>query len=173
MVALQVVLHLSRRGCHFLLSMLRYVIQLSMTHNRRNISLHNEEFVSNIPTDPDSASKKFALDGKEIIYAVCSNAKCHKTYPPSLHKDSLIPVYPKYCTHKEFSGGPECGTRLTHSYAFMDVSVEVPIKQFVSFSFKDFVSGLLSRPGFEDHMDSPVSRQAWWSNMLSIYGQQT
>jgi len=37
----------------------------------------------------------------------------------------------------------------------MDVSGEVPIKQFVSFSFKDFVSGLLSHPGFEDHMDSP------------------
>ena len=35
MVALQVVHHLSRRGCHFLLSMLRYIIQLSLMHNRR------------------------------------------------------------------------------------------------------------------------------------------
>ena len=124
-------------------------------HNRCNISLHNEEFVSNIPIDPDSASKKFALDGKETIYAVCPNAKCHKTYPPSFHNDSPIPVYPKYCTHKEHPGWPECGTRLTRSHAFIDISVEVPIKRFVSFSFKDFVSGLLSRPGFEDHMDSP------------------
>ena len=126
-----------------------------MMHNGRNISLHNEEFVSNIPTDPNSALKKFALDGKEIIYAVCPNAKCHKTYPPSFHMDSPIPMYPKYCTYKEIPGGPECGARLTRSRAFMDANIDIPIKRFVSFSFKDFVSGLLSRPGFEDHMDSP------------------
>ena len=155
MVALQVVLHVSRRGCHFLLSMLRYIIQLSMTHNRRNISAHNEEFVSNILADPDSISNKFALDGKEMIYAVCPNAKCHKTYPPAFHKDSPIPVYPKYCTYKEFPEGPDCRTRLTCGRAFANVNIEVPIKRFVSFSFKDFVAQILSRPRFEDFMDSP------------------
>lgn len=155
MVALQVVLHVSRCGCHFLLSMIRYIIQLSMTHNKCSISPHNEEFVANIPTDPTSILKKFALDGNETIYAVCPNAKCHKTYRPAFSKDSSIPVYLKYCTYKDFPGGPNCGTRLTRRRVFADVSVEVPIKQFVSFSFTDFVAGILSRPGFEDQMDSP------------------
>ncbi len=174
MVALQVVLHVSRRGCHFLLSMLRYIIQLSMTHNKLNISPHNEAFVANIPSDPESASKKFALDGQETIFAVCPNAKCHKTYKPSFHEHSPLPVYPKYCTYKEFPDGPECGTRLTRPGAFGNVSVELPIKRFVSFSFRDFVAKILdfiakildfvakilSRPGFEDHMDNPRSFSA-------------
>ena len=155
MVALQVVLHLSRRGCHFLLSMLRYIIQLSMTHNRLKISPHNEEFVANIPSDPESASKKFALDGKETIFAVCPNVRCHKTYGPSFHESSPLPMYPKYCTYKEFHDGLECRTRLTRSCAFGTVSVEVPIKRFVSFNFRDFVAKILSRPGFEDNMDGP------------------
>ncbi|KAF8508733.1 hypothetical protein BU17DRAFT_70732 [Hysterangium stoloniferum] len=126
-----------------------------MTHNKCNISPHNEEFVAHFPADPDSASKKFALDGKETIYAICPQAQCHKTYPPIFYQGSSIPVYPKYCIYTEFSGGPECGTHLTHPCVFGDISVEVPIKQFISFSFKDFVSGLLSRPGFEDQMDNP------------------
>ena len=154
MVALQVVLHVSRRGCHFILSMLRYVIQLSMSHNKR-ISPHDKEFIANIPTDPSSILKKFALDGKETIYAVCPNARCHKTYRPAFSKDSAIPVYPKYCTFKEFPGSRDCGTHLTRPRAFANVTVEIPIKQFVSFSFTDFVAGILSRPGFEDQMDSP------------------
>ena len=37
----------------------------------------------------------------------------------------------------------------------MNVTIEVPIKQFVSFSFTDFVAGILLHPGFEDQMDSP------------------
>ena len=79
MVALQVILHLSCHGCHFLLSMIQYIIQLSMTYNKHSISPYNEEFVANIPTDQASI-QKVALDGREMIYAVCPNAKCHKMY---------------------------------------------------------------------------------------------
>jgi hypothetical protein len=32
--------------------------------------------------------------------------------------------------------------------------IQVPIKTFVSFDFKDWVVGLTSRPGFEEQMDS-------------------
>ena len=42
-----------------------------------------------------------------------------------------------------------------------DVDIEVPIKPFVSFDFKDWFAGLLSQPGYEEHMDS-----AWQSNEL-------
>lgn len=51
------------------------------------------------------------------------------------------------------------------------VSVEVPIKRFVSFSFKDFVSGLLSHPGFEDHMDSPRTCSIG-EDMLDVFDGQ-
>ena len=125
MVALQVVPHVSHCGCYFLLLILRYIIQLSMIHNKCNISTHNEEFVGNIPADPDHISNKFALDGKERIYAVCLNVKCHKAYPSAFHKDSPIPVYPKYCTYKEFPRGPDCRTCLTCHRAFANVNIKI------------------------------------------------
>jgi Transposase family tnp2 len=40
-----------------------------------------------------------------------------------------------------------------------DIDIEVPVKPFVSFDFKDWFAGLLSRPGYEERMDS-----AWQSN---------
>lgn len=41
----------------------------------------------------------------------------------------------------------------------------------MSFSFKDFVSGLLSRPGFEDHMDSPRTCSIG-EDMLNVFDGQ-
>ena len=40
-----------------------------------------------------------------------------------------------------------------------DIDIEVPIKPFVSFDFKDWFAGLRCRPGYEECMDS-----AWQSN---------
>lgn len=155
MVALQVVLHLSRRGCHFLLLMARYIVQLAFQHERKDLSEKKTRFVENFPTDPDSATTNFLLDGKETIYAVCPNSKCHKTYPPTYVGQSTIPRYPKFCTHKDFHANDSCNTALTQKRMYHEVEIRVPIKVYVAFSFKDFVANLLSRPGFEDLMDNP------------------
>jgi len=126
-----------------------------MMHHKHGISPHDERFLANFPLDPDTVTGKFHLDGKETVYAVCPNSDCHKTYSPTFTHGSPIPIYPKYCSPKAVSAGSECGTRLTRPCTFGNTNVEVPIKHFVAFSFKDFVGGLLSRLGFEDAMDKP------------------
>ena len=158
-VALRIVLNVPRRGCFFLLAMLRYMLQLALLRTRSQLSQNDQKLLSDFPADPDIAIKHFHLDGKSVIYAVCPNGKCHQTYRPTFEGDSPIPIYPKHCTHKEYWNGAQCGERLTRPQCLKNIDVEVPIKTFVSFDFKDWFAGLLSRPGYEECMDS-----AWQSN---------
>ncbi|KAF9523512.1 hypothetical protein CPB83DRAFT_898736 [Crepidotus variabilis] len=69
MICLQVLLHLSRRGCHFLLAMTRFIIQLTLSRHKRELSSHDTQFVSQLPVDPASVTAKFPLDGQETIFA--------------------------------------------------------------------------------------------------------
>ena len=135
--------------------MLAYIVQLSFSHERCRISTHKEDFIRNFPVDPDTATAKFPLNSTETIHAVCPNSKCHKTYAPSFADNSLIPLYPKFCTHQEFKNGQECRTALTCKQLFSSVNIEVPIKRFVSFSFKAYVAKLLTRSDMEDLIDNP------------------
>ena len=111
MVVLQVILHNSCRGCHFLLSMLHYIVQLCLLRNGRVLTVYDRKLLSDFPKDPDSATKQFKLEGKETIYAVCPKQNCQKLYPPVYQKGSPIPQYPMYCNHKVFNN--KCGTRIT------------------------------------------------------------
>ena len=153
-VALRVVLGVPRRGCSFLMAMLQYILQLALLRSRSQLSPNEQKLLSDFPADPETATKHFHLDGKSIIYAVCPNGKCHQTYRPTFEDDSPIPIYPKYCTHTEYQNDAPCGERLTRPRCIKDIDIEVPIKTFVCFDFKDWFAGLLSRPGYEDHMDS-------------------
>jgi hypothetical protein len=154
MVALRIVLNVPRRGCHFLLAMLQYILQLALMRTRSQLSQYDQKLLSDFPTDPDTGVKHFRLEGKSIIYAVCPNGKCHQTYRPTFEGNSPIPIYPKYCTHKEYWSGDRCGERLTRPQCIKDIDIEVPVKTFVSFDFKDWFAGLLSRRGYEERMDS-------------------
>jgi hypothetical protein len=159
MVALRIVLNVSRRECHFLLAMLQYILQLALSRSiMSRLSQNDQKLLSDFPADPDTATKHFHLDGKSIIYAVCPNGKCHQTYRPTFEGNSPIPIYPKYCTHKEYLNGAQCGERLTRPRCIKGIDIDVPIKSFVSFDFKDWFAGLLSRPGYEERMDN-----AWQS----------
>lgn len=158
MVALQVILRTSRRGCHFLLEMMRYIVQLALMRRSATLSESDTSLLASFPIDPDSTLRNFGLESEETIYAVCPNAKCHKTYGPTFSGKSPIPAYPKYCSHQRYSDRGACGTRLTRPSLFGKKTTEVPIKRFVSFSLKDYVGGLLSRPGFEDKMDASFER---------------
>jgi Transposase family tnp2 len=154
MVALRVVLNVPRRGCCFLLKMLQYILQLSLLRTRSQLSQNDQKLLSDFPADPDTAVKHFRLEGKSIIYVVCPNGNCHQTYRPTFEGNSPIPIYPKYCSHKEYLNGVQCGERLTRPRCINGIDIEVPVKTFVSFDFKDWFAGLLSRPGYEERMDS-------------------
>ena len=158
-VALRVVLNVPRRGCYFLLAMLQYMLHLTLSRMRSQLSQNDHKLLADFPTDPEAAMKHFRLEGKSIIYAVCPNGKCHQTYRPTFEGNSPIPIYPKFCTHEEYRNGARCGERLTRPRCVKDIDIEVPVKTFVSFDFKDWLAGLLSRPGYEERMDS-----AWQSN---------
>jgi len=151
-VTLVAVLQLSRRGSKFVLSVTAYLIYLGFMLFEGPLSPANQKTLSDIPKDPDTITKHFHLDNECTIFAVCPKRTCHRTYRPTL--GSSHPDYPMHCSHREYAGGPVCGTRLTRPRTFKDVEIQVPIKTFVSFSFKEYLAKLLARPGLEEKMDA-------------------
>ena len=164
MVVLQVLLHNSRQGCRFLLSMLHYIVQLCLLRNGRVLNVYDQKLLSDFPKDPDSAVKQFRLEAVEAIYAVCPEPQCQALYRPVYQKGSPIAHYPISCTYKSLHNDSPCGASITRPRRFGKVDVEIPIKRFVSFSFKHYVAELTSRSGFEDKMD------AVWEGSLSSNG---
>jgi hypothetical protein len=154
MVALQIISKVARSGCHFVLEMMGYVVRLALLGSHDHISPQIEKLLSDLPVDPETAAKQFQLDGKSMIYAACPNPNCHQTYKPIYHDGCPVAEYPRRCMHRRFANGPPCGTGLTRPRVIGDVEIHTPIKPFLSFDFKDWLAGLVSRPGYEDLMDS-------------------
>ena len=136
MVVLQIIFHNSCRSCHFLLSMLHYIVQLCLLCNGRILTASDCKLLSDFPKDPDSAAKQFQVSSHKTIYTVCPKRKCQKLYLPVYQNGSSIPQYPMYCTHKAFDNDKKCGTHITRPRKFGKIDVKVPIKRFVAFSFK-------------------------------------
>lgn len=154
MVALHIVLGISRRGCHFLLEAVQYIVQLVLMRSSSTLSQRDRKLMSDFPLDPATATAHFGLDGKHEIYAVCPNPQCHKTYKPKYMGNSPIPIYPSFCTNQGIQADQSCDEQLTRPQVIHGVEVHIPIKVFVYHDFKDWVAGLMSRPGFEAKMDS-------------------
>jgi hypothetical protein len=148
-----VLLGVSRRGCTFMLSMIQYIIHLTLLRLGPDLSQGDEKLLSDVPTDHRASERAFSLDAKTTILAVCPNPNCHFTYEPRFQNDSPIPIYPDTCTHLEFPDGKKCGTPLLKPRRTNGHTIHLPIKPFVAFSFKDWLGGLLSRSGFEEKMD--------------------
>ncbi|PPR01782.1 hypothetical protein CVT26_013175, partial [Gymnopilus dilepis] len=129
------------------------VLQFSLLRSGRSLSIHDQKLLADFPKDPDSATKQLKLDSNHTIYSVCPKVKCQTLYAPKFMHGSDIPQYPKYCNCIGLNGKP-CGTRLTRPRRFNRHEVDVPVKRFVSFSFRDFVGSLTSRPGLEEKMDA-------------------
>ena len=153
LTASRLVLGVSRRGCNFLLAMVNYVVQLILMRETSDLPPHDRKLLADIPADSRSPDGKFHLKSRHTAYAVCPNANCHALYKPSFIDGSPSPIYPSVCSHKEFSNGPNCGTQLLKPHSANGVSIQIPIKHFVAFCLKDWLGGLLSRPGFEEMMD--------------------
>jgi hypothetical protein len=153
MVALQIISKVARSGCHFVLEMMGYVVRLALLGSHDHISPQIEKLLSDLPVDPETAAKQFQLDGKSMIYAACPNPSCHQTYKPIYRDGCPIAEYPRRCMHRRFANGLPCSTGLTRPRVIGDVEIHTPIKPFLSFDFKDWLAGLVSRPGYEDLMD--------------------
>jgi hypothetical protein len=154
-VGCHIILHVGRQGCSFILSTLSYLLQLAVTVQRNDsvaISPRHQKMLSDLVTDIRTPTEKFHLEGKHTTYAVCPNPKCHQTYKPIFDNDSLLPRYPACCTNV-FRNGRRCDGIVTRTKRQCNTAVQVPIKPFVYFDFKDWVASLLSRPGYEDMMD--------------------
>lgn len=153
---------LSQKGCQFLLWMTHYIVQtcfLSIVESLEQLPSSLREMITGSwPRDIRTVRQTFQLDAKETIYAVCPSKTCHQTYAPVRSGGSDI--YPLSCTaiiDKET--GAHCGERLCRERRIAKKVVWVPIKPYIVFDFKDWLSGLLARPGYETVMDEA------WSHM--------
>jgi hypothetical protein len=168
-VALQIVSKAARSTCHFVLEMIGFILRLALLGSSSQISPQTAKLLHDLPVDPQTATDKFKLDGKTTIYAVCPNPHCHHTYKPKYQDGCPIGEYPSHCMHKKFPTAPACGTALTRPRIVKDVEIQTPIKPFVYFDFKDWVAGLVSRPGYEDRMDDVWTRPNSGPEMNDIF----
>jgi hypothetical protein len=138
--------------------MVGYVVQLAIQRSPGQLSSHDRKLLADIPSDSRYVEERFSLTTNATIYAVCPDPNCHAIHKPVFKPGSPIPVYPKVCSHVEFAGGSQCGTVLLKFEKVEGKPISVPIKRFVAFSFKDWLGGMLSRPGLEDVMDKAWER---------------
>jgi len=136
-VACQIVLGVSRRGCSFLLKMVQYIIQLTLLRSGPNLTQRDETLLSKIPTDIRNPEEHFFFLNLHTVFAVCPNSDCHQTYEPMFERGSSVPIYPKQCNHRQFRGGPKCGTLLLKPKRVGGHTIFIPIKPFLGFSIKD------------------------------------
>ena len=167
-----VLLGVSRRGCTFMLSMVQYIIHLTLLRLGSDLSQEDEKLLSDIPTDHRAIERAFSLDSRTTMLAVCPNPKCHFTHEPTFKDDSPVPIYPDTCNHIEFRGGRKCGTPLLKPHRANGHTIHIPIKPFIGFSFKDWLGGMLSRLGFEEKMDNAWTPSTNGLTMKDIFDSE-
>lgn len=149
-VACHAILDLSRRGCHWLFDMTAFVIQTTVLKAMQSMPTYFQGMLSDFPRDIRTVIKEFRLDAAETILAICP--KCHTAYHPTNKRPAY--TYQKVCNSRRY--GSLCKELLLRPKQGSQVGV--PIKPYVVFSFKDWVAGLLSRPGYEEMMDKAWDR---------------
>lgn len=151
-VILNIVPGLSREACNFVLLMLRNIVEaacISYVHQSgislpssfpNPLSLLGGE--SSWPLDLRTALSMVSLDSETVVFACCP--QCYK-----LHSCNTEGVYPRECDHQEYPGKPLCGAALTKASS----SGPVPILPFLFQPVENWLSRMLSRPGFVDMID--------------------
>lgn len=165
-VACNVSAGMSQNGCRFLLWMTHYIVQtcfLAFTESLDHLpDLFRHMLTTEWPRDVRTARSTFQLDAKETIYAVCPEHTCHMTYAPksTLTPSGIaIPTYPEYCNAiANKKTGAKCGGKLCRDKKIGNVIAQVPIKPYIVFDFKDWLAGILARPGYETMMDESWSQ---------------
>lgn len=160
-VACHIILGFSRRGCSWLFSMARYICQTTYFEaigRSTGLSPYFTGILGGFPRDVRAATEQFHLEGKATIYAACPN--CHTTYQPILRHG--IPIYPEHCNSHHH--GVRCNELLVRPKIIQGFSVNIPIRPYIAFDFKDWMAGLLSRAGYEELMDSAWERMGLGPN---------
>lgn len=154
-VACNIVLNVSRRGCNFVLNMIRYAFELMLrpfvNPTTSNLSPEHQSFLYDFPRDVRAPVRAMHLDTQCKIFAVCPDSRCHHLHEPKFHDGSPIPQYPHRC---EACRSHKRKTALLHTRVIAGKDVPLPIKPYVHHDFQDWMGGLLSRPGNETAMDT-------------------
>ncbi|PPQ78874.1 hypothetical protein CVT24_012284 [Panaeolus cyanescens] len=156
-IALQILNHNSRRAGTFTLAMLSLMLKTVFGWPTVPLSAANERLIKELPETPETIQNKFSIETKHEIYAVCPNASCHHLYPPTFRPGSKVPEYPRKCNAQQLSGSI-CNTALTSAQSVGILTYHKPIKRFVAFDMRDWISGLLAREGCEESMDGAWNR---------------
>ena len=105
--ACSIILGVSHCSGSFMLSILKYIIQLCFMqeiNDPESLCQRDKKLLSGFPINPRSIEAKFFLESKHTIYAVCPNEACHATYKPKFqdaHKlVSARPARSFYCALK-------------------------------------------------------------------------
>lgn len=140
----------SRRLGDLMLGLLIILIH-QFFHFQGNGGSRKQDIIDQIPVTMASALKKFNLDFKTTIYAVCPD--CHFTYAPRFLPGSDSPIYPSECLNNPT---PEsvCNAKLLNDPADA-ASIQ---KSFVYHHFHDYVASLLARADLEDYIDQACDR---------------
>ncbi len=153
-VVCHVMLMFTRLGSTWIFDMTRTIVENAMTMMIRPRELAGEDknMIDKFPRDVPSAEKQFHLEPKCVTYAACPS--CNHLYPPLSSDSSPFPTYTERCNFRQYPQGPRCKTLLIRPTTVNHQVKHVPIKPFVSFDLKDWLAGLLSRPGNEEKMDA-------------------
>jgi hypothetical protein len=146
-VVCNVILGASRRMTNLILSLLSILLRNSFSSSE-HLSDWQNDVLEQLPRTTESILKKFPLDCKTTIYAVCP--ACHCTYPPTFSPGSSTPIYPEQCSNIP-SPESACTEKLLELAADGSQS---PLKTFEYHSFHDYLATLLSRYDLEDVMDN-------------------
>jgi hypothetical protein len=140
-----IILGVSRKDGGFILGMLNIILNFVLSQLDTAAQLHRNP----LPKTLDTVLKKFALDGKITVYAVCP--ACHANYLPSLDPNGAL-AYPTQCTNWPT---PEsvCGA------ALLDAKGEAR-KTYTMHAFDDYLAGLFSR-----HRTEEFISRSWNSTM--------
>lgn len=134
----------SRRMSEMMLGVLAIALKLAFTIGKSTINVTEAHILDQIPGTLDSILKRFQLEGKTMVYAVCP--ECHCTYPPTFALGSDVPIYPIQCDNIPSPNSKNCSATLLDSGK--------PIKEYVYHSFHDYLAGLLANPTLEKAMDN-------------------
>ncbi|KAF8230006.1 hypothetical protein L208DRAFT_1284060 [Tricholoma matsutake] len=157
-VVCHIILGVPQHGCYWLFSMCYYIVQTTLfaAFGDNPFSAYFQAILSGLPQDLHAVIEKFNLEAKATVHAVCP--KCHATYKPMYDDKMLILVYQERCNFCWYSS--HCGELLIHPKNVQDICINVPIKTYITFDFKDWMSGLLACTGYEEKMDKAWDRMA-------------
>lgn len=125
------------------------------------MSAYFQAILHDFPRDVRTAVDQFHLEGKATVYAVCP--KCDAMYASTY--DGPIVIYRERCNSHQYSS--RCGELLVRPKSIQHLRINVPIKPYVVFDFKDWMAGLLARPGYEEKMDKAWDRMTLSPDGLS------